>query len=38
VTGEVALRTEKDDVTFLEIASEKDLPNSVLERLKGVRV
>jgi hypothetical protein len=38
VTGELALRTERDNVTFLEIASERDLPSQLLDRLKGVRV
>lgn len=38
VTGELALRTDKDQVTFLEIVAEKEIPASVLERLKGVRV
>jgi hypothetical protein len=37
VTGELSLRSERD-VTFLEVVAERDLPASVLEKLKGVRL
>jgi hypothetical protein len=38
VRGELALRTDKDDVTFLEIAAEREIPPAWLEKLKGVRL
>ena len=38
VRGELALRTDKDEVTFLEVVSEREIPQSWLEKLRGVRL